>query len=87
MDLKKCLECGVDIADNYVYCAKCAKEIKEDKKQAQKTESPQDTTELSKINNNLYFIRTALAVMLKQNYKIEIVWSKEKKAFIERRVK
>jgi len=75
--MANCKQCGIEVSGKYEYCFECNK-----KQQDSKAKSGEAIVDgLSKINNNLYFIRTALAVVLKQNHNCEVVWNKDKKDF------
>lgn len=78
---KKCEQCGIaDIDEKYKICQKCHNENLAEKK----NENGAILKELGAINNNLYFLRRAMAIQLKQQFGKTIIWDKEKKDFIEK---
>ena len=73
----KCTECGTIVEDKYKYCLDCLKKIKEGNQNA-------DTvSELGKLNNNLYYLRRGLAIILREKYNKKVDWNKAKKDFEE----
>ena len=75
----KCEKCGKEIEDNYKFCYSCSAELKN------KTETKKDlvVNQLQKNNNNLYKLTKQLDVILRENHKISVVWSRDKHDFIE----
>lgn len=74
--MKNCLICKKEIPDQYIYCAECAVKEKKEKEVSKEQNNKDIIAELSKINNNLYFLRTAFAILLKKEYKTEIISDK-----------
>ena len=79
-----CEKCGTEIDNQYKYCLKCLNDIKAANKDVSNKEL---ITALGQINNNLYYLRRATALLLKDKYKTEIVWDKTKKDFVEKKCK
>lgn len=80
MNCKKCGNPKKD--DQYEYCWDCAQALK----QAKQSNNEALVDELSHINNNVYFIRRALAVIIRESYGIEIHWESSKKDFVEGKI-
>lgn len=77
-----CLTCGIKISDQYVFCKECNDKRTISVSNALK--SDEIINELSKINNNLYFLRVALSIILEKKLKTEVYWDKEVKKFVQR---
>lgn len=81
--MKKC-ECGAEIEDKYEMCFMC---LKKKKQEESKQSGSEIVSELGKINNNLYYLRRALGIILRDKHEIELKWEKvddEKSDFVEK---
>lgn len=73
-----CLSCGKSILDKYIYCQGCNEKRNP---VSNSLKSDEIINELSKINNNLYFLRVALSLILEKQFKMEVYWDKKTKKF------
>ena len=83
--MANCKKCGIEINDKYEFCFKCSQGLK--KESNEKPENSELLKALGQINNNLFYLRTALAVILKKDYKTVLEWSKEEKNFKEKKAR
>lgn len=77
-----CEDCGVAIQDQYIVCAPCSTK----RKQNRTPENDPLLKAIGAVNNNLYFLRRALEIQLRETFKTSIVWDKTKKDFVEKKL-
>ena len=81
--MKKC-ECGAEIEDKYEQCFNCMKKKRQEESSKSQSEI---VTELGKLNNNLYYLRRAWGIILRDGHKKELKWeevSSGKSDFVEK---
>ena len=66
--MANCEGCGIEISGKYKYCYDC------NQKQKALTANTDIANQLSAINNNLYHLTVAMAVILEKNFNCKIVW-------------
>jgi len=77
-----CEDCGTEIDDKYIVCVSCLKKRNAaNKKVAAEKGSDQVVSELGKLNNNLYALRTMLEFAIEETFEKKLVWSKKEKRF------
>lgn len=72
----KCEDCGTEINDQYKVCFECSK-----KRKAQNNGSKDIVSELGKLNNNLYALRTMGEHFLAELCDKQLDWNREEKRF------
>jgi hypothetical protein len=82
--MSKCEVCGKEIDSKYKFCIACSQKLKEEKTDRGFSDSGEVVKAIQQVNNNLYFIRTALAFVIKKKYRTEIIWDSESKTFKEK---